>query len=1564
MLAHRLSFDQVAPGPTLLDKWKVDSLDLRLARSSSEDKIVFYFDLLHDHPDMGGVVQFSRVLFRALRDRLGDRLIPISSLRDGSSTRTSMDAFTQEGVFARALAARYPAATFLFPHFHSPLAGRRPRQRVINIVHDVQFKSCPDLYCAEDLLALDEAHRQTRARADDILFVSRVSRDDFIRHFGAPRSFAVIGAPVEARPQTRPFGGAPYLLATSHNSHHPHKNLQGLMALFARLADTVPDLLLRITGFGAEIVEAEVRQLPAGLRERVHHHGFVTRAALDSLYTGAYAFASLSRCEGFNLSAAEAAVHKVPLLLSDIPVHRELFGELALFVTPATPVDVILGYIARRRTDPWAWAHEALCTPQSVAKAVLDRIEGANRGSVTATLPARRPAGRLRTLLLSSLAGSVLLGSPTFAQTVLTQGGTGGGGAAGGTYGQNGSDATAGSNGGGGGGGPSLTPTAGGAGDNNGGAGGGGGAVGGNASISFAGGLPDTANGTGGTGANGVAGTGIGGGGGGGAGGYGVVFEFPANATATFTHTGGNGGAGGSSGLSYVYYGQGGGGGGGILLLQGGTITNASSGSLIGGAGGSGYAAGNGGAGLETSESGPQTFTATVNNSGIITGGPGGRAIDGSSTQPPGTPGVGGAGVALVGGGTVNNINNGAITGGAGGVSGATSSNGANYFGFGGNGGSGIDLYAGGTLSNGFAGIITGGAGAAGVTGQAPAVPGLPLNGTNGGNGGAGVKLIGGALTFSSANLGQIVGGSGGAGGGLSQQNGAGGYGGDAISVIGSSNATTIANGGSGILQGGAGGNAGVGVVPGAAFSGSVGGNGGRGLNASLTTNLLTFTNASGGRVSGGDGGTGGNGAGAGYFGNLGGSGGAGAVFFTVPTFTNAGTINGGVGGAGGAGYNGATAGNGGTGGDGVEFLAAGVRVTNTGGSIIGGDGGAGGLGINGSSNADPGIGGSGLVGSGLTIENTGGTIRGGLDGAGNNQAFAVVFTGGVNSISTGGTISGGILVNGGSFQPALNGSPVGTPLAISGPLTFNLGTIYNVRITPQAADSVAVSGVATIVQDTHRAAVNVVAGAGTYTTRRYTIISATGGVVGTFSGVTTNLAFLLPTLSYDPNNVYLSITGNAAAASGSGGGGTGTGAGINYATAAVTLNQIAVANGLTNASDMNGNSGRLFRGLNQLTASQAQAAFDTLSGEGVMATQDLAHRANELFTSSIFDQTTFYGADRGTSITLTAPASGSGYTALASVKDSSASGRELGDLPDSHIEPTFVAPTRTWRVWGTGYGASETIHGNTLPVGSATQDNSLYGGVLGIDYQLTPNYLVGIALGGSDGEFSVPGRATYGSTTGGQIGLYDIVRFGAFYGASSTSFSYFTNTTTRDVAGFGGLPSEIERGSFASHEFRSRLEFGREAAGMFGLSGTITPFVALEIADLRANGFGEQTVAGGPGVFALNVSGQSTADVPAFLGLRLRTAMAVSGMSFSPSLQVAYVHEFAPYRQQTAAIADLPGSTFLIDGARPGRDGAQVKAGGEFAIGPATAFFANFDGEFSGSNELYAGKAGLKCLF
>src|SRR5262249_10318122 len=116
------------------------------------------------------------------------------------------------------------------------------------------------------------------------------------------------------------------------------------------------------------------------------------------------------------------------------------------------------------------------------------------------------------------------------------------------------------------------------------------------------------------------------------------------------------------------------------------------------------------------------------------------------------------------------------------------------------------------------------------------------------------------------------------------------------------------------------------------------------------------------------------------------------------------------------------------------------------------------------------------------------------------------------------GTI-GGLVSNGAVLTP---GNSIGT-LNVTGNFS-QVGGVYQVEANAAGqADRINVGGTATI---TGGATVQVQAQPGNYgRSTTYTIVRAAGGVIGTYSGVTSNFAFLTPSLSYDANDVFLTLS-------------------------------------------------------------------------------------------------------------------------------------------------------------------------------------------------------------------------------------------------------------------------------------------------------------------------------------------------------------------------------------------------------------------------------------------------------
>jgi uncharacterized protein with beta-barrel porin domain len=65
--------------------------------------------------------------------------------------------------------------------------------------------------------------------------------------------------------------------------------------------------------------------------------------------------------------------------------------------------------------------------------------------------------------------------------------------------------------------------------------------------------------------------------------------------------------------------------------------------------------------------------------------------------------------------------------------------------------------------------------------------------------------------------------------------------------------------------------------------------------------------------------------------------------------------------------------------------------------------------------------------------------------------------------------------------------------------------------------------------------------------------------------------------------------------------------------------------------------------------------------------------------------------------------------------------------------------------------------------------------------------------------------------------------------------------------------------------------------------------------------------------------------------------------------------------RNQTGALVNLPGASFLTTGARPASDAAGLKAGAQLLVRHNLLLSANVEGEFSNRGNTYAGKGSVK---
>lgn len=235
--------------------------------------------------------------------------------------------------------------------------------RSVVLIHDLIPVSHPE-YCRPG--DADRHHRRvttTLRYADTILVNSRYTADtltDFAEARGLacpPVEVAHLGLdPLFARP-ARVQAKVPYFVHVG--TIEARKNLAFLLTIWRRLAEeqgpATPQLVLvGRHGWENEAVVDLLERSPR-LQSLVHHVADLSDQALVRLMGGARAVLAPSSVEGFDLPSLEACALGVPLIASDIDVHRELVPGARL----VDPVDG-LGWLAAikdaagGRITPWS----------------------------------------------------------------------------------------------------------------------------------------------------------------------------------------------------------------------------------------------------------------------------------------------------------------------------------------------------------------------------------------------------------------------------------------------------------------------------------------------------------------------------------------------------------------------------------------------------------------------------------------------------------------------------------------------------------------------------------------------------------------------------------------------------------------------------------------------------------------------------------------------------------------------------------------------------------------------------------------------------------------------------------------------------------------------------------------------------------------------------------------------------------------------------------------------------------------------------------------------------------
>ena len=567
-------------------------------------------------------------------------------------------------------------------------------------------------------------------------------------------------------------------------------------------------------------------------------------------------------------------------------------------------------------------------------------------------------------------------------------------------------------------------------------------------------------------------------------------------------------------------------------------------------------------------------------------------------------------------------------------------------------------------------------------------------------------------------------------------------------------------------------------------------------------------------------------------------------------------------------------------------------------------------------------------IGSGVTTLSGASTYT----GATNINAGTLSVDGSLVStvnVNSGGTLAGtgaigGLNVaSGGIVAP---GHSIGT-ITVNGPVAFAAGSTYTVETNAAGqSDKIVATGKATLSGGT----VQVLAANGNYSpSTQYTILAAAGGVTGTFGSVTSNLAFLAPSLSYDANDVFLTLVRNASA----------------FSSVAQTFNQRAVAGAL----DASPFGSALVQAVLPLTAPQSLVAFDQLSGEVHASTMGVLVDESRYMRSAVLGrlrQASYGGESSMASLSLGGPqlayADGAIESALAYAKS-----------PIVTKAPPMPAPSRgpDLAFWAQGFGAWSKFNsdGNTAAV-----KRDLAGFITGFDARFADGWRAGFAAGYTGSRNNTEGRGTANVETG-PVAAYGGVSVGHFDLRAGGAYAFHSIDTDRAIL----FPGFFDRAT-AHYQGGTGQIFGEAGYGVAFGNVAVEPFAGAAWVRLTTDGANE---IGGPA--ALNIASNNFEVGYSTLGVRAASMMQVGdGMVLVPRASAAWQHAFNAVTPEATVAFQSTGVSFIVAGVPIARDSLLAEAGLDLAINRNVTVGVSYMGQIASNVTDHAAKGKFSWKF
>jgi outer membrane autotransporter protein len=287
-------------------------------------------------------------------------------------------------------------------------------------------------------------------------------------------------------------------------------------------------------------------------------------------------------------------------------------------------------------------------------------------------------------------------------------------------------------------------------------------------------------------------------------------------------------------------------------------------------------------------------------------------------------------------------------------------------------------------------------------------------------------------------------------------------------------------------------------------------------------------------------------------------------------------------------------------------------------------------------------------------------------------------------------------------------------------------------------------------------------------------------------------------------------------------------------------------------------------------------------------------------------------------------------------------------------------ADDKRMEFWGRAFGRWASTRGDVEATG---YDEDTYGAVLGADFQVSQNVIVGLVTGYMDDKLKFD-DGDLGKIKRWSIGGYLSATINQFYIDGSLTYAS-DNYRVHRMIQYGDLSClAFTCTTSASSKYDGNGVLGHAEVGYLfdlGNGAALRPFAGLNYSSVDADPFSET----GGGDLGLDVIDGTGKSFQSRLGARLSGVWGDGSTKWIPELRAEWRHEFKDNPSWiVASLNGLPNDPFTAIGSKVTQDLAVVGAGVTALMSNGVGVFFDYQGAFGSGYHSHAIQGGVRVKF